>query len=402
MEVVTSRSNANALGEGGPGLPMQGRSARGYEDLVGQIDSAIVKFMQKFSIPGATYAAVHNRSLVAERSFGYGSLGNSSTPITPAIMMRLASVEKPFVRTAIELMCRRGTGVDINGRRVTITPNTRVFPLLEGLGLTPPSGMLPDPRIRTITLAQLRDHTSGIAQGDGGLEVMKDMALTAAPTPWEIARWVLGQPLRFDPGSKSEYSNLGYGILKTLIDRVSGSFIDYMRKEVFAPAGVNPKDVVLTRARPSDRDPRETRYFYSQSAKSMVKEDAGKNVLVPDGGGWNIDNFLCPAATASALALTLGYWHFGEAQELFDRSGARTRPGQNGGLGFNGGMPGTISTIFQDVGWDQQNGQACSKTFGFAVMFNGSIEDGPGSSTASPEERNIAQTIREILNSFDV
>lgn len=45
----------------------------------------------------------------------------------------------------------------------------------------------------------------------------------------------------FPPGKVFKYSNLGYGILDYIIERVSGlPYAEFMRKEVFAPMGLTP------------------------------------------------------------------------------------------------------------------------------------------------------------------
>ncbi len=45
--------------------------------------------------------------------------------------------------------------------------------------------------------------------------------------------------IRFKPGEKWEYSNTGYVLLATLVQRVSGKpFEDYLREQVFLPAGM--------------------------------------------------------------------------------------------------------------------------------------------------------------------
>jgi CubicO group peptidase (beta-lactamase class C family) len=52
-----------------------------------------------------------------------------------------------------------------------------------------------------------------------------------------------GRPLRFDPGSRFEYSNYGFILLGRLIEIVSGeNYYAYLQKQVFAPAGMTRTD----------------------------------------------------------------------------------------------------------------------------------------------------------------
>jgi CubicO group peptidase (beta-lactamase class C family) len=53
----------------------------------------------------------------------------------------------------------------------------------------------------------------------------------------------IDDPLRFEPGSKYEYSNAGYILLGHLIEQVTGQdYFDYVKQNVFAPAGMNDTD----------------------------------------------------------------------------------------------------------------------------------------------------------------
>jgi CubicO group peptidase (beta-lactamase class C family) len=52
-------------------------------------------------------------------------------------------------------------------------------------------------------------------------------------------RLVRDEPLRFDPGTKQEYSNGGYVLLGAIIERVSGEdYYRYIHDHVYAPAGM--------------------------------------------------------------------------------------------------------------------------------------------------------------------
>jgi CubicO group peptidase (beta-lactamase class C family) len=51
------------------------------------------------------------------------------------------------------------------------------------------------------------------------------------------------RPLRFEPGSRFEYSNYGFVLLGALIEAVTGqSYYDYVRNNVFGPAGMTSTD----------------------------------------------------------------------------------------------------------------------------------------------------------------
>ena len=49
----------------------------------------------------------------------------------------------------------------------------------------------------------------------------------------------VNEPLQFEPGSKTEYSNAGYVVLGLLIERLSGqNYYSYVKEHIFDPAGM--------------------------------------------------------------------------------------------------------------------------------------------------------------------
>jgi hypothetical protein len=66
-------------------------------------------------------------------------------------------------------------------------------------------------------------------------------------------------PLAFTPGTQYRHSNDGFFVLGAMVARVSGlSYFDYVRRHVFAPAGMTRSDF-FTRLRHPDRPDRGAR-----------------------------------------------------------------------------------------------------------------------------------------------
>jgi N-acyl-D-amino-acid deacylase len=75
-----------------------------------------------------------------------------------------------------------------------------------------------------------------------------------------IVRFMLGEPLDFDPGTRQAYSNFGFNVLGRVIERVSGQpYEAYVRGHVLTPAGIT--GMRLGRTRLADRAPGEVRYY---------------------------------------------------------------------------------------------------------------------------------------------
>ncbi|MDB5095058.1 MAG: beta-lactamase, partial [Candidatus Eremiobacteraeota bacterium] len=195
-------------------------------------DAVVTSFMQKYALPAAALAIAKDGRLVHARAFGYQDLAKTK-PVTPMHRFRIASNSKPVTAVGVMLLVERG--------RVKL--DDRAFDVLSDL--SPPSSARVDPRLRTITIRQLLEHSAGFdsTKTDPQFDALRVAAdALGRPTPAthvDIIRYMMGQPLAFDPGTKYLYSNLGYNILGRVIERVSGSpYEAFCQREVLAPAGI--------------------------------------------------------------------------------------------------------------------------------------------------------------------
>jgi CubicO group peptidase (beta-lactamase class C family) len=94
-----------------------------------------------------------------------------------------------------------------------------------------------------VTFRQLLTHTSSIADGPA-----YDESYVCGDSRIPLGQW-LRENLAFHPwkpGVQFQYSNLAYGLLGHLVERLSGmSFSDYMLKRVFAPLGMSHSRILL-------------------------------------------------------------------------------------------------------------------------------------------------------------
>jgi N-acyl-D-amino-acid deacylase len=192
---------------------------------------------------------------VYARGFGYADLENK-VAVAPDALFRTASVSKPITSAAILKLVEAG--------KLSLTQ--KVLPLIPDL--QPPAGKAMDPRWENITIQNLLQHTGGWDRSKpGGFDPMfipgVAAAAVGAPAPASaetVIRYMLGQPLDFDPGTRMVYSNFGYAILGRIIERVSGmTYENYVKTAVLAPAGVTK--MRLGRTRLSERAPNEVKYY---------------------------------------------------------------------------------------------------------------------------------------------
>ncbi len=89
-----------------------------------------------------------------------------------------------------------------------------------------------DPRRSRVTLRMLLDHSSGLPGYVRLFEAVSDrLAMIEA---------CLRQPLTTDPGTRTEYSDIGFIILGQLVETITGERLDsYCQREIFAPLGMS-------------------------------------------------------------------------------------------------------------------------------------------------------------------
>ncbi|HEU4510109.1 MAG TPA: serine hydrolase domain-containing protein [Pyrinomonadaceae bacterium] len=178
-----------------------------------KVDDYVKAQMERQHVPGVSLVVIKDDKII--KSVGYG-LANVelNVPATPDTVYKIGSVSKQFIATGIMLLVQDGK----------ITLDDPVSKFLEG---TPDTW-------KPITVRHLLTHTSGIVREAPGFDPFKiqndaDVIKTAYPLP-----------LRFTPGEKYEYCNVGYFTLAEIIHKVSGKpWGDFLTERVFAPLGMN-------------------------------------------------------------------------------------------------------------------------------------------------------------------
>lgn len=114
----------------------------------------------------------------------------------------------------------------------------------------PLSEWLPDvPNASRITIRQCLQHTSGLPDY-GGLPEYHE-AVRQGATPWTFTEFLNrthAEQLLFEPGRGWRYSNIGYMLLRRLIETVGGqSFAEVVAAEVCRPLGLGHTSVLRSR-----------------------------------------------------------------------------------------------------------------------------------------------------------
>ena len=208
------------------------------------------KAYEKGSLNG-TWLYAENGKIVSKGAYGWRDAENK-LPMREDTIFEMASITKMFTATAVMLLVREGRlGVD--------DEYTKYFPDYPYPG---------------VTIRHLLTHTSGMPddfETDTWVCPVWENEKRIPPCS-EILRFIResGEEASHAPGETFRYTDIGYCLLANLVEKLSGvSFEDFLKKNIFEPAGMKDSAIYHTRrdGRPSDR-----------FARNMVLENDGSYV----------------------------------------------------------------------------------------------------------------------------
>ena len=187
-----------------------------------KIDSILQKALNDKALNGTILIAKDGK-IVFEKSYGFANF-EKKVPLSKKTQFQIASVSKQFTAFGIMVLKRQG--------KLNYDDKIAQF--------------IPDFPYPNITLRHLMQHTSGLPEFWNGIRPNLD---TSRPNGnKEMIAYLIKNklPLRFESGEKWEYSDIGYDILATIIERVSGkNYQKFMKKYVFRPAKMRNTEGVL-------------------------------------------------------------------------------------------------------------------------------------------------------------
>lgn len=268
-------------------LPVTGRYIPEFKD----IDDLVLDYMDDGGFRSCVVAIAKDGCVLYQRGFGHAYDGVTPLPeITP---MRIGSITKIMVDLAIEQLAvdgyfgpegtdRKAFNVCGNGGLLNLAP----FPSIA------------DCRIADITIRHLLDHTAGwdtLEYRGWEVDIAAEMGIPSPAGTEDRIRWMLGKPLKYDPGTlacmdkdgnpTSCYSNFGFECLGVIISTVSGQHQPYYIRDAVLTPDMWVPSTDLFHARPfrSQQSPREPRY-HSDNLCTNVFAPAGGDVPCPYGG----------------------------------------------------------------------------------------------------------------------
>jgi CubicO group peptidase (beta-lactamase class C family) len=205
-----------------------GRSTAQNSTTAAAVSEYVKAEMLRQHIPGLSLLVVKDGKIVRAEGFGLASV-ELQVPVKSETVFQSGSVGKQFTATAVMMLVEEGKiGLD--------DPLTKYFPDAPAMW-------------KDVTVRELLSHTAGFGDYPKNFNFRKDW------TEDQELKLIEGIPLAYAPGTKWDYSNLGYVTLGILIHRVTGEFYgDFLQQRIFQPLGmtstriISEADIVPNRA----------------------------------------------------------------------------------------------------------------------------------------------------------
>ncbi len=194
-------------------------AALGAQDLIATADKIFAPWNSTHS-PGCAVGVARNGITLLARGYGMADL-ETGTPITAQTILESGSVAKQFTATAVLLLVADG--------KLRLDDDVRKYiPELPEYG-------------RTITIRHLLSHTSGLREWSNLVADQGYPRGTRATSQTDLVEMIFRQKaLNYPVGDFYSYTNSGFALLPTLVERVSGMpFARFSVERIFKPAGMS-------------------------------------------------------------------------------------------------------------------------------------------------------------------
>jgi CubicO group peptidase (beta-lactamase class C family) len=206
-------------------------SAYGEQEVrFGQAFAILDKGIAEHAFPAASVAVTHHGKLIALKAAGRLTYELSSPDATVATIFDLASVSKVVATTSVAMILYERGILDLDAPVLAIVPEF----VRTGLRDTDLLGKDPlgrDLRRKEVTVRMLLAHSSGLPA--------YEKLFQQASKKEELLSRAFATALITEPGTRAEYSDIGFIILGALLERIADESLDgFCQREVFGALGM--------------------------------------------------------------------------------------------------------------------------------------------------------------------
>ena len=196
---------------------------------VDRVGAALQSAVDEGVFPGAVLAVRHQGSLVYQQAAGRLSLASSAGSASVETVYDLASLTKPLATT---------TAIVLLAQRKELDLDSPIEDWLEPLGGTP---------VGATPITHLLSHSSGLPGWRPFYErlladdVSHDGEVDREKAKAAVISYIRDEPLLYQAGTRSLYSDLGFMLLGFIVERVAArSLAAFCEDELFGPLGAVP------------------------------------------------------------------------------------------------------------------------------------------------------------------
>ncbi len=171
------------------------------------------------TFPAASIAVTHKGHLVVLKALGSFTYEPEANSVIQTTLFDLASLTKVVATTSMAMLLYERGLLDLDAPIAAIVPEFV-------------SDAEKDPRRHNVTLRQLLAHASGLPA--------YEKLFLKVKTRDELLSAVFAMPLAADPGTRTDYSDIGFIILGTALERLARESLDrFCQREIFGPLAMS-------------------------------------------------------------------------------------------------------------------------------------------------------------------
>jgi serine-type D-Ala-D-Ala carboxypeptidase len=171
------------------------------------------------AFPGCAFGVLSGNDVVLQDALGRFTYDEGARPVTAETVYDVASITKVAATTATAMLLFQRGLLDLE---------TPLGELLPGFVV----GRMPGESARHVRLRHLPAHTSGLP---GYLELFRSVT-----SPAGLYRACLQLPLEAEPGTRAEYSDIGFILLGKALEVLIHEYLaPWVRREIHTPLGLD-------------------------------------------------------------------------------------------------------------------------------------------------------------------